>query len=888
MKPVLVKFAGVPDPVARRRAVQLGQNLPAGQRKVQVFGGFLISVVGQPARSIATCIELGVDAVVLFGNFLLNDMFNSYSARVRLPSYARLTLGGEALPPSVAPTVPPATPGDVGKSRVPVVSGPRAYVAGYWDPNQERVYPGSPATSWGCWPVLESFFWGAAHLTEDGVVHGVCAPMPYGGTPVAQMFPDTAWMGQARFVWSQVHLRYLSLSNPRGVSFTDGWLTGLLGKDHYFSGRGITSNYYYTPETSFEYETSWRVIGPTPTPRFYTDPDDGEIGYNYYPHQMTRDNAGAMVQLCYPLAYPTDDGGMLVAATCIAVETSDYLLYLERTGEQANEGYVSTHSLIANWGATAPCFSPGAGEPKLALLKFGAAPMTAAERQSSLGPTLPHDADMRMGYSSNGVAAHNRQSEASLPPIDKAIPEFSKVATVSVYDLPEWAHPMGLTEWRDIYVAALESSNTEQDPVRITSDNRMSVAFGTVRQTVVDDVVEYVFAVRSRAGSAVPINRARRAAPDEILPGEQAAVMVTKTGLAVVRATLEGTVLSTDLWYPDVVGPGDCSQFDPLTMDAEVAKVPQVKFSAVMGGKRVYVCRVVRYARTPFLASVMGAEGTMMRFERYTSNYQGRKNSGVGGPTFLTDKAFGPYPDQTQYEETWVIVDGVRHILNPVALGGSLEPFTDRKFPHGFSLRFTGNPVLTHPYFVHMYGMWSEQDEQDRVLMDYMAEEFAPSAYELETVVAISDTALMVLLCPLLYSGTVPLEYVLCRHDILTGETTEVYRGVGAWPPDRTPPRTLDWAPALTCYQREVVNDDGEVVIPAHLILRVGYQATGAVSTSLDGGVTWELLYTDAATRQLSTNGTVINANGTPGLGLHILGRVGAGSKFQFIIGGGR
>lgn len=883
MKPVIVRFAGAPDAVVRRRAIQLGQNLGAGQRVSQLLGGYIISVTGQQARSVALCVELGVEAVVLFGNFLLNDMFTGYFARVRLPSYRRLVDGGDALPPTVPPTVPPAQPGDVSPSRVPDAKGPKAYVAGYWSQPIEGGF------SWAYVPTIRTFFWSQSSVEADGVVHSASAPMPFLGEDAAQQLPDTAWMGQARFVWSQAHVRYLSLKNPRGVSFTDGWLSHVLGPDHYLNGRGISSNYYYTPQNSFQDETVWRALGPTPLPRFYgDDPGDGLLVVtNPYPHQITRDNAGALVQPCYPLGYPIEDGGLLVAVTCIETKPSDYLLYLERTDAPAAQGYISTHSLIANWGATAPCFSPLPGVPKLALLRFDPALLTDLERERVLAPIQEHEQDERRVFMSNGVAAYTIQSVDAVPPVDRAVPKFAAASAVTLFDLPAWAHPMRMTEWRDMYIAALESSDTLQDTVRITSDNYMPAAFGTPKQTVVDGVVEYVFAVRSRAGSLVPINRSRRAAPDEILPGEVAAVTVTKTGLAVVRATVSGAVLSTDFLYPDVVGPDDCTQFDGGVMDPLVARVPQVKFSAVMGGRRVYVCRAVRYARTPFLSSLMGAEGTMRR-TTYTSGYSGRKDDAVGGPTFYTDKAFGAYPDQSQYEETWVVVDGVRHIIDTVALGGFLEPFTDRKHPHGLELRYTNSSVMAHPYFVHMRGMWQDADEQNRVLMDYMAEEFAPSGYEIANIAQVSDTDIMFALCPMFRSDVAgSLSYTICRHNIVTQQTTVVHQGIGEWPAGWALPKALDWAPALTCYQREVLDEAGNVRTPAHLLLRVGYNTRGAVSTSLDGGVTWSMLYSSDATKQLSTNGSAVAENGTPGLGLHILGRIGAAAKFQYVIDAG-
>ena len=81
-------------------------------------------------------------------------------------------------------------------------------------------------------------------------------------------------------------------------------------------------------------------------------------------------------------------------------------------------------------------------------------------------------------------------------------------------------------------------------------------------------------------------------------------------------------------------------------------------------------------------------------------------------------------------------------------------------------------------------------------------------------------------------------------------------------------------------WNGKVKDAEGAVVQAPCLTLRRGQaEEIGQVLTSVDGGVTWELLYDATSTSRRNSLGQEFSRNGTPSMGLHALGRVGDSSS---------
>lgn len=94
---------------------------------------------------------------------------------------------------------------------------------------------------------------------------------------------------------------------------------------------------------------------------------------------------------------------------------------------------------------------------------------------------------------------------------------------------------------------------------------------------------------------------------------------------------------------------------------------------------------------------------------------------------------------------------------------------------------------------------------------------------------------------------------LLIRWNVVTGSLTEIRR-------DPVFRNGLAMRPAISCYQRQVFNDDKVEISPACLIYRIGEQnGYGNVYLSKDTGVTWQLLWGGEQSR-------------TPAMGVYYLG----------------
>lgn len=109
------------------------------------------------------------------------------------------------------------------------------------------------------------------------------------------------------------------------------------------------------------------------------------------------------------------------------------------------------------------------------------------------------------------------------------------------------------------------------------------------------------------------------------------------------------------------------------------------------------------------------------------------------------------------------------------------------------------------------------------------------------------------------YSYPTPDHIVLMRWDVSTGALTEIRRD----------PRTqggYTLRPALSCYQRQVKDENGQETAPACVLYRIGTQTgPGRVLLSKDYGVTWSDLVSE-------TNASGGIATYTPAMGLYYFG----------------
>ena len=352
---------------------------------------------------------------------------------------------------------------------------------------------------------------------------------------------------------------------------------------------------------------------------------------------------------------------------------------------------------------------------------------------------------------------------------------------------------------------------------------------GAIHSTNIDGVVEFVAAVRAVDEHRMPITEDLRSG--DVLgigPDDVAKVKVTRTGLLVVRYDMATGTVTTRALAPDVVGSDQCPWFDGSSMDADIAYCPQVLWGGVIGGKRCYAVRALRYERTLFLGTFLQHINLNLR---RTTNYQGEFPV-AGYPGFLTDRGFGPYIDREQPEELWWVVDDV---ISRVALP---EGYLAAVRPRVSTPAIAGQTSLSQ-YMALVYASMnilsapgSEKWQQ------YAMEEYLPPNTALQQFAQISkDRVVYFLPAEDDRNGTLIMQ-------VFDGETVAQYATVSTpWVNGvhYTDSRHSDPVYALTCYQQEVWVE-GELSSPACLILTVTSGPRGYSLLTRDGGVTWEPL----------------------------------------------
>ena len=857
MRRVTVRFTGAVDATVRRRAVAEGRKLRKGTRKQFVLLGFVVTIVAYEAHSVATVVELGLQALALWGVALSQEQRGGQLSTFRIPSSARLKSGGGRYPPSVAT---PVGEEQLTGFRLSTWANPLAELRAWQASSVRHGVSDDQAARLGL------RLSGKVELHPQGVTHCVGGGLGLRGvgvgdlSPAGQWLRTTPWLATSRFLSGYLTFMHWGVDGYFGAHVSDDWLYARTGVNRVFVGGGRR-------EDVVENKTAgrpWYQIGVTPEPRLGLA-DDGGTFSNKNKYAWTRESPLAYRQSCNP-GFAVVAGSALVAAPTMVLEDSMFLLNLREPG--GAEGFASTRSLTWAFSEPGASLIAAAGRPEIALMRFVPAPVTEleVERAGDSSADAPEGRYVRRVRSVQGVAFSDGAAE-----VGDSYLAWGGVSAVGFDDLPMWYRPGTLRDYslalRDSWVWDGVGTGAAVFP-EVLSDQLQPSAFGAVYATEVDGVIEFACGLKALDSAIVPVGASRRVDADGVTGAPtQASVVVAKVGIAFVTTDIAATSVAVAAAFPDVIGPADCEQYQ-AGMNPAFAVLPQVRFACVLGTKRTYAVRAVRYERNPFLASALSMTGVGTPLP-YTGSYAGRRAGSVGGPIFYVDREFGPYPDRTQYEELWFVIDRTKYVVNVKALGGSIEPVTEGKYTNTLLPVFAyDSPAAPGSVFSRqLLGMFSDTDEDDYELLDYYADEFAAAGMEMNTFAQVSDTDIMFVLHRRGAINKYDTDALVCRFSSVTG-TAAVVSAVVSRRPNFM---------ALTCYQHEVVVD-GEVVQQACLILRVGrYDRLGDVYTSVDAGATWELLYDQDSTKRLDAGGTATYQDGTPSLGLHIGPRIGGG-----------
>lgn len=360
-------------------------------------------------------------------------------------------------------------------------------------------------------------------------------------------------------------------------------------------------------------------------------------------------------------------------------------------------------------------------------------------------------------------------------------------------------------------------------------DCYQSCVIGAIHSTILDGEIEYIMAVRASDLHLMPITSDLRFDdPVGIGDNDVARVKVTKTGLMTVRYRMDDGSVVVDSLFEDVIGSSLCPWFDAEGMDQQTAYCPQVLWGGVVAGKRCYAVRVLRYQRSRYLGSLMQLISLNVR---RSENYQGDFPV-AGYPGFLTDKGFGPYIDQAQPEEFWWVVDGkIKRVELPPEYVSSPRPKVQSPAING-QVSLGQYVSLIYSSMGIMSGDNSEKWQQ------YAMEEYLASNTLMQLFTHVSDIRVVYLVLP---ENAEHGDLLLMAFD---GEEVVEYGSVSApWTQGEHYEKSQHSEPvyALTCYQREVPLNDGEVE-PASLILTVTSGPLGYALITRDGGKSWEPL----------------------------------------------
>lgn len=879
MAQVIVKFVGAPDPLVQRRAKSEGRSVAPGSSRKFILKGYLVTITGGRDITTAIALELGLRCVAVWGVSMIYEQNNSAQEQWRLPLSLRLSAGGGRLPES------DYRADDLMYTGLPKwnVRFPQSL---YRSKSFSRTL-NATASSADMDGASASFYAPAAKVEVDqGVTHAWV-----GATSVANALGQNVlgigpWLARYRTLGASLQVTHWNCRGSWSLRLQDDWVSAEVGETLLFTGAA-----WRTALDNELWNAAWVNIRPTATPRLLPDANEGGVGATSSPHRVSRESHFAYRQNCLPGISATPEGCLIGAPVA---RLDDGLFELHGAWSPSGtpqSGFVSSRSLaMSALFEVGAALMPAAYHPELLLMKFESAPVTLPEQQNWWRATVEASADVR--YVKRAISSRDGTYLIVPVPGQEPVPspdaepragapamEWSGAWRVTMADLPIWFQPGTVDDRSAMFRTAIGSwaQATAADgfiPL-FDSGHPLPHAFGAVYSTTIDGEVEFAFAVKALDNALVPTLPTRRATDDQPSAPSEALLAVAKTGLVFVRAAMDDPSMYTvDSAFHDVIGPGDCAQYS-AGMNSGVAYLPQVRFACVLNGQRTYAVRAVRYERNQYLAAKLTHIGVNVPMP-YTEDYQGRVNSSVGGPVFYTDREFGPYPDRSRYEELWFVIDGVKHVVDTRALGGNIEPITEGKYGNGVLdvFQWIGSAVNCHRR--QMLGMFSLADEGDYELLDFYADEYVAAGMEMDTFAQVSETDVMFALSQRQIIGGSTRRYhaVICRFSSVTGEA-RVVSVVQHLPNSPMVGQFL----ALTCYQYEITNTAGQVLQEPCLMLRRGRgDEIGEVLTSIDGGITWELLYDAKSTLRVNVQGAEYARNGTPSLGFHVLGPVGDSS----------
>ena len=875
MAQVIVKFVGAPDPLVQRRAKSEGRTVAPGTSRKFVLKGYLVTITGGRDITTAIALELGLRCVALWGVGMIYEQSNSAQEQWRLPLSLRLSAGGSRFPESEY------RPDNLEYTGLPKWSG-RFNQSLYRSKAFSRVL-NATSNSADMDGAGASFYAPAAKIEVGrGVTHlwvGATSVVSASGQNVLGIGP---WLARYRTLGASLQVTHWDGKGSWGLRLQDDWISDQVGQPLLFTGAA-----WRTALDNQLWNAAWLNLRATATPRLVPDANEGGVGATSSPHRVSRESHFAYRQNCLPGISVTSEA-CLIGAPVARLDDSLFELHGSWSPSGSPQsGYVSSRSLVMSaLFEVGAALMPAAFRPELLLMKFDSSPVTLPEQQEWWRATVESSPDVR--YVKRAVSSRDGTyliipepgqspvpSPDAEPQVDAPAIQWVGAWRVTMADLPLWFQPGTVDDRSSMFRSAIGSwagASADAFIPLFDSGHPLPHAFGAVYSTTINGEVEFAFAVKALDSASVPTVPRRRSTDDQPSAPSQALLAVAKTGIVFVRASLtDPSTFSVDSAFHDVIGPDDCGQFSD-GMDSGVAYLPQVRFACILNGKRAYAVRVVRYERNQYLAAKLTHIGVNVPMP-YTADYMGRVNNSVGGPVFYTDREFGPYPDRSKYEELWFVIDGVRHVVDTRALGGNIEPITEGKYGNGVLdvFQWIGSAVNCHRR--QMLGMFSLADESNFELLDFYADEYVPAGLEMNTFAQVSETDVMFALSQRQVIGGSTRRYhaVICRFSSVTGEA-HVVTVVPHLPNSPMVGQFL----ALTCYQYEITDADGRVTQEPCLMLRRGRgDEIGEVLTSLDGGATWELLYDAKSTHRVNAAGGEYSRNGTPSLGLHVLGPVG-------------
>lgn len=871
MRQVVIRCAGSIDPLVQRRARQLGLDTPPGRARSQLWMGYILNAIGHAERTLVNVVEMP-----LFYGGLSNFVagLDDGGAVPRLAPRYELTKPA----PRGAPDSPPAN----NATSFGLIDGVY-FAGGHWF-EQERLAARSLTFN-----ARAGVFAAAGKIVADPGRRDIISawtllidePNNSINDALREDYVQGAipWRCQSTSLTDALSV-FIFSSKARSLAlYVDaGYLA------HHYGSRvrwlGMPNRLRQVQGEEVFFADTGKA---TPSPSRYADraadSDMGSVFPNGLPLQYTSEAPGARPQHCFPDVLRLAER-LFIAAPCVAIPDGFDVIDMsgldDSTLDQGvRRGFISARSLFFARNGD-PAISHlegdgwnciGYGSPMLSLMHINSEkPLSKSEAQSWQAKTMwlsdSFAAGTRYPLPFKNAAPVSGASESELDPqgIVEGAPfaDMEQVLFIRLTDLPGWAQPQPLTQtyalWRQSQPPSFRDGDGWFDPaIEVHSSQTLGCVFGDPKQTLIGNQLEVLWPIKARTSSLV--------APITPRPADEpplALVFQSKTGVARAIFTLDDSrqlslSAPVDILFPDLIGPAR-SELMPSGAEQGTAKLPSLLWAGVLQGKRVYLLRAVRYVRDAYCGSMEQAEWPVrwtasLAAERewpaeagdsglYTSIYE----LGDRGTAEGYGRAYSPRPDQEQIEELWLVVDGVRQIIAvpdnlllwPVIFDGPCTYYFDRDSGAG----------RTPPYMYYAEGkkpwLLSGQRQSGGIVYGYnesdgyisrLHEEPLGYGATFNTVDVINEREVVLVLHgydPNMHTKVMRLDCLNGSHQVFDAPYSRGFY-------------------SLNCYQQEIRNEQDEVVMQAHLILRSGRQGSGASAAfSIDGGQSWvERVFTE-------------------------------------------